>query len=282
MRDHAGGHQDRTARRAARCARGGAAASGMKAPVARQTAAATPARARPSAARRRPCAAAGPMSVRLLDEHDINRRHVRRRGDDVVGELRVLHHAIAINGQLEERIAEPLRGAADDLTFDEQRVDRLADVLRAWSSCAPSPRTSSCRPRDRRPPRHSCRRRRRRRDTRLRPTRSPAAARYSASQRTNGSPPQARAASAAIALRVAATRRAARPGVGAGRCAACCSRPPTIITCGWRRSVRCWAPSTCRGSRSRRDRCRRRARPPSSARTSSSRPAPSRSTRPAP
>ena len=64
---------------------------------------------------------------RVLDQDALDRRHVADGRDQIV--VQVL--ALAGEELLHQREAEPLRGAALDLAFDQRRIDRAADVVRA-------------------------------------------------------------------------------------------------------------------------------------------------------
>ncbi len=68
--------------------------------------------------------------MRMLDELGHDRRHVERRRQQVIGERRVAHEAVAELHLLHHREPEALSDAAFDLTHDGNGVDRLADILR--------------------------------------------------------------------------------------------------------------------------------------------------------
>ena len=74
--------------------------------------------------------AVGRVGLGVLDQLALDRRHVERGRDQVVGEARVRDQPVARPDLLHQRQAEPLCGAALDLPLDGERVDRLADVLR--------------------------------------------------------------------------------------------------------------------------------------------------------
>src|SRR5262245_28726342 len=68
--------------------------------------------------------------VRRLDDHCIDHRHVRRDGDSVVEEPRILEPAIrAVDIFLVERPSDTLHGATLHLTLDVAWMHRLARVL---------------------------------------------------------------------------------------------------------------------------------------------------------
>ena len=60
---------------------------------------------------------------------DVDRRRVQRRRNDVVGELRVGHAAVAHHDLFEQRVADALRRAAFDLSARDHRMNRLADLV---------------------------------------------------------------------------------------------------------------------------------------------------------
>jgi hypothetical protein len=70
------------------------------------------------------------VGLGFIDEHRLDRRHVERRRQQVVGEARVPDHAVLYLELLHQREADALRGAALDLAVDGERVQRAADVLR--------------------------------------------------------------------------------------------------------------------------------------------------------
>ncbi len=74
-----------------------------------------------------PLAPNGPTEERVLDQDALDRRHVANRRDQIV--VQVL--ALAGEELLHQREAEALRRAALDLAFDQRRIDRPADVVRA-------------------------------------------------------------------------------------------------------------------------------------------------------
>src|SRR6266545_5664063 len=74
--------------------------------------------------------AIGRAWLRILDELRDDRRHVERRRDEVVGEVRVEDLPVPGLDLLHQRQPEPLGGATLDLAFDRLRVDRFPDVLR--------------------------------------------------------------------------------------------------------------------------------------------------------
>ena len=83
---------------------------------------------RPSAARRRPSRRRG-RRAQDLDQLDLDRGHVERRRDQVVGEARVEDLPVPGDELLHQREPEPLRDPALDLPLDGQGIDRLADIL---------------------------------------------------------------------------------------------------------------------------------------------------------
>ena len=74
-----------------------------------------------------PLAPNGPIGGRVLDQDALDRRHVADGRNEVV--VQVL--ALAGEELLHQRETETLRGAALDLAFDQRRIDRAADVVRA-------------------------------------------------------------------------------------------------------------------------------------------------------
>ena len=69
--------------------------------------------------------AEGALRFRILDQPDVDLRHVADRRDQIV--VQVL--GAAGDELLHQREAEPLRDAAMDLALDEGRVDGAADVV---------------------------------------------------------------------------------------------------------------------------------------------------------
>ena len=74
-----------------------------------------------------PLAPNGPTEERVLDQDAFDRRHVADGRDEIV--VQVL--ALAGKELLHQRESEALRRAALDLAFDQRRIDRPADVVRA-------------------------------------------------------------------------------------------------------------------------------------------------------
>jgi len=73
-------------------------------------------------------------------------------GKQVVGKGRRQGLAAGVETHaLEQRVAEPVHGAADHLAVDDHRVDDVAAVVHEHDPAAPSPSRSRCRPRPRRP-----------------------------------------------------------------------------------------------------------------------------------
>ena len=62
--------------------------------------------------------AVGRVGLGILDQHRLDRRHVERGRDQVVGEARVRDQAVARLDLLHQREPEALRGAALDLALD--------------------------------------------------------------------------------------------------------------------------------------------------------------------
>ena len=74
--------------------------------------------------------AVGRVRVGILDQHRLDRRHVERGRDQVVGEARVRDQPVARLDLLHHGEAEALRDPALDLALDRLPVDRPADLLR--------------------------------------------------------------------------------------------------------------------------------------------------------
>ena len=67
---------------------------------------------------------------RILGDHHVDRRHLVRGGNEIIGEGdRERLAALVVDELLEQRAAEPLNGAAHELAFDQHRVDGFADVV---------------------------------------------------------------------------------------------------------------------------------------------------------
>ena len=75
------------------------------------------------------------MLIRVLEHHDVDRRRVEGRWNNVVGELTVRHAPIAHDDFLEERIPDTLRAAALDLAGCEHRVDGFSDLVDRRERC---------------------------------------------------------------------------------------------------------------------------------------------------
>ena len=55
------------------------------------------------------------VRVRVLEHHDVDRRRIERRRNDVVGELSFAMRAVAHHDVFEQRVADALRRSAFDL-----------------------------------------------------------------------------------------------------------------------------------------------------------------------
>ena len=71
------------------------------------------------------------MLVRVAAHHDVHRRRIERRRNDVVRERGVRHPAVAHDDLFEQRVAQSLRAAALDLPGGEQRMNRPAKLVHA-------------------------------------------------------------------------------------------------------------------------------------------------------
>src|SRR5262245_9482927 len=67
--------------------------------------------------------------VRVLADHDIDRRRVERGWNNVVRQLAVRHAAVTHHHFLEQRVADALRGTALDLAAGQLWMDGLADLV---------------------------------------------------------------------------------------------------------------------------------------------------------
>ena len=103
-----------------------------------------------------PLAPNGPSGSGTSIRIDLDRRHVADGRDQIV--VQVLGAAGDV--LLHQRHADALRDAALDLAFDQQRVDRLADIVRGGDLDQLHRAELACRPRVRRSARHSHRRHR--------------------------------------------------------------------------------------------------------------------------
>ena len=66
----------------------------------------------------------------MLDEHRDDGRHIERGRQQVIGERRVAHEAVAEKHLLHHREPEALRDPTFDLAHDRDGVDRFPDILR--------------------------------------------------------------------------------------------------------------------------------------------------------